>query len=137
MILRHIGDHIRRHRLDLGLSQRQVGLRIGVNAWTILDWETREMRPSTRYIPAVLHFLGYDPFPPPSGSLVERLRATRVLRGLSQRAAAELLGVDKHTVWGWERGRRKICGPYVELVERFLLSAGRGRHQGGPDAQER
>jgi transcriptional regulator with XRE-family HTH domain len=120
-ILSHVGDHIRRRRLDLGISQYEAADRLGVEKSTVHNWEVKGTPPSTRYIPAVVSFLAYNPWPSPCGTLPERLRATRILRGLSQRATAEAIGVDKHTVWGWEKGRRKICGPYVERVERFLL----------------
>jgi len=120
-ILRQIGDHIRKRRLDLCLSQHQAAERLGVEASTVHNWEVKGTPPSTRYVPAVVSFLEYNPWPAPCGTLPERLRATRILRGLSQRATAEAIGIDKHTVWGWEKGRRKIGGPYLQVVETFLL----------------
>ena len=35
-----LGDHLRRRRLKLGLYQREVAARLGVNVWTIQNWET-------------------------------------------------------------------------------------------------
>jgi DNA-binding XRE family transcriptional regulator len=37
--LRSIGDHVRKRRLDLGLLQRDVALRIGVDKTTVFNWE--------------------------------------------------------------------------------------------------
>ncbi len=34
-----IGDHIRKKRLQLGLFQRELAQQLGVNVWTILNWE--------------------------------------------------------------------------------------------------
>jgi DNA-binding XRE family transcriptional regulator len=39
MELRSIGDHLRKRRLDLGLHQREVAVRIGVDKTTVYKWE--------------------------------------------------------------------------------------------------
>jgi DNA-binding XRE family transcriptional regulator len=62
--LRTIGDHIRKRRLDLGLLQREVALRIGVDKTTVYNWEAGRATPSLRGLPAVIWFLGYDPADP-------------------------------------------------------------------------
>jgi hypothetical protein len=37
--LTRIGDHIRRRRLDLGLSPREVAVKLGVDPSTVENWE--------------------------------------------------------------------------------------------------
>jgi transcriptional regulator with XRE-family HTH domain len=59
-----LGDHIRKHRLDLDLMQRQVGEQIGVDEATITNWERNATDPAVRFIPAIIEFLDYDPLPP-------------------------------------------------------------------------
>jgi len=59
--LRSIGDHVRKRRLDLGLLQREVALRIGVDKTTVFNWETGRASPGRRAMAGVVRFLGYEP----------------------------------------------------------------------------
>ncbi len=101
-----LGDHIRKHRLDLGLYQRQVAARIGVTESTIFNWESNATSPSVRQIPKVVAFLGYDPFSQPQ-SLRERLILRRKLLGLSQNTMAKRLRVDETILWYFEKVSRR------------------------------
>ena len=52
-------------------------------------------------------FFGHDPMGSVNdGDLPGRLRSFRRLQGLTQVAAARLLGIDPKTWWEWEMGRR-------------------------------
>jgi transcriptional regulator with XRE-family HTH domain len=106
-------------RLDLNLLQRQVADQIGVHPLTITNWEGNESRPETRFIPAIIRFLGYDPMPH-GDSLPERLAAGRKVLGLSQREMAERLGVDPATVRGWEAGLHRPNGKRLDVIGEFL-----------------
>ena len=57
------GEHIRRRRLVLYITQEEAALRLGVNAWTVHNWEVGETKPAIQFIPALVGFLGYDPEP--------------------------------------------------------------------------
>jgi transcriptional regulator with XRE-family HTH domain len=54
-----------KRRLDLGLVQREVAKKIGVDDETICHWETGKTEPATRFLLAILRFLGVDPRPLP------------------------------------------------------------------------
>jgi transcriptional regulator with XRE-family HTH domain len=112
-------DHIRKHRLDLNLIQRQVAEQIGVGEATITNWERNATTPAIRYIPAIIEFLGYDPLPP-TNSFSDRLATTRKVLGVSQRKIAEKLSVDPATVKGWESGMHKPMNKSVDLIGRVL-----------------
>ena len=116
-----LGDHIRKHRLDLNRIQRQVAEQIGVGEATITNWERNATTPAIRYIPAIIEFLGYDPLPP-ANSFSERLATARQTLGLSQRKMAEKLSVDPATVKGWESGMHKPTNKSLDLVGRVLWS---------------
>jgi len=58
-----LGEHVRRRRLELRLSQRQAAHRLRVNPWTVLNWEKGHTEPPIEAVPAIVRFLGYDPFP--------------------------------------------------------------------------
>jgi len=77
-----VGDHIRKRRLELGLLQKEAALQIGVNPWTVLNWEKSHTEPPVSAMRAILQFLGYDPCPEPR-TLPERLLAKR--REMGQR----------------------------------------------------
>ena len=101
-----IGDHIRKRRLDLGLFQRDAAAQIGVDTTSILNWETRGIKPEVHHHARIITFLGYNPLPEPKG-LPARLIWARSIRGMSRVTCAHLLGIDPTTLAGWETGRRK------------------------------
>jgi DNA-binding transcriptional regulator YiaG len=113
--IKRLGDHIRARRLDLKLLQRQVAEQIGVNGATITNWERNASTPVTRYIPAIIRFLGYDPAPPPT-SLPDRLVAVRRKLGLTQREMAERVGVDPCSLRDWESGHHRPTGKSLNLI---------------------
>jgi DNA-binding transcriptional regulator YiaG len=121
--LNTLGDHLRSRRLDLGLFQSKVAEHIGVDTTTIHNWEGNKSVPAIRYIPAILRFLGYNPFPP-ALTLPERLATVRKMLGMSQRNLAEFLGVDPGTLQGWEAGQHEPIGRNVALIDRFLIRPG-------------
>jgi DNA-binding XRE family transcriptional regulator len=95
--LNTLGDHIRASRIERGLFQSQVAEQIGVHELTICNWEGNESQPAIHYIPAILRFLGYDPFEP-DGSFPQRLVTSRRACGLTQKELAVELGVNPSTI---------------------------------------
>ena len=85
-----IGDHIRTRRLDLGLLQKDVAERIGVDTDTIMNWERNRCEPKIQYLPKIIDFLGYVPFAR-GESFPERLKSYRKLHGLTQQQLADEL----------------------------------------------
>ncbi len=130
-----LGEHLRRRRLVLSITQEEAACRLGVNSWTILNWETGQTKPEIRFIPALVEFLGYDPELVDERTLAGRLVAKRRLLGLSQREAARSLQTDPGTWAGWERGARITREAHWRAVEGFLenpsialqIAQGRGR----------
>jgi transcriptional regulator with XRE-family HTH domain len=130
-----LGDHIRRRRLMLAITQEEAAQRLGVNAWTVHNWETGQRKPEIRFLPSLVDFLGYDPEPVDEGTLAGRLVARRRELGLSQREAARSLQIDPGTWAGWELGARIAREAHRRAVEGFLenpgtasqLAQGRGR----------
>ena len=59
--LNTIGEHIRAHRLDLGLFQKEVAELTGVCTNTVTNWEKNRSDPDLGARPRVLKLLGYDP----------------------------------------------------------------------------
>ncbi len=59
-----LGDHMRKRRLDLKLTQKEVANVIGVDEMTIVNWELNHTEPLKKHISKIVHFLGYDSLAP-------------------------------------------------------------------------
>jgi transcriptional regulator with XRE-family HTH domain len=114
-----LGNHIRSKRLDLGLLQKEVAEKIGVDTTTIYNWERQRTEPEIRFIARITEFLGYDPFDEPE-SFPEKLKIYRLRMGLSQKKLAAKLDIDPGTLGGWERGEHKPEKMYRDLINEFL-----------------
>ena len=108
------GEHDKRCRLVQRLPQREAAKQLGVSPATILNWETGKTEPSVKSMPAILRWLGYDPYLEPS-TLPERMLAKRRATSWSV-SEARRLGVDAGTwgAWGaaFEFQSGDTCGRY-------------------------
>lgn len=68
-----LGQHLKKRRIKLGLHQKAVAERLGLDECTIGNWEKDRTCPAVRYLPRLIEYLGYDPFPTPQ-SFGDRLR---------------------------------------------------------------
>ena len=122
--LNTLGDHIRKHRLDLGLTQKNVAATLGVGELVVNGWEKHRFSPQPSHLPGIITFLGYTPSPydKVGDNVMEKMKLYRLTHGMSQMKFAKLLSVDQKTVAMWEVGKHT---PSMKLVERFLkLSPG-------------
>jgi transcriptional regulator with XRE-family HTH domain len=120
--LKTIGDHIKKRRLDLKLLQREVAERFGVDETTVQFWENNRVKPSLALTPKIIEFLGYDPLGAKPISLGEKIRHFRRLHGLSQKRLADILGIDKTTLAGWERREHQPTKRFFNRLNSFLKS---------------
>ena len=103
-----LGDHIRKHQLDLGLLQKQVAVQLPTTP-RAHNWESGHISPGFWCFSAIRLFLGYLPIPD-TGTLADELEVHRFVRGWSQKEAARDLGVDpEHAgeVGAWGVGARR------------------------------
>jgi transcriptional regulator with XRE-family HTH domain len=114
-----VGEHIKKKRLELALTQEKAGQLLGVTALTILYWEHGVFQPAVKHFPAILAFLGYDPKRPSPTCLSERLQAKRRELGWTQRDAARKLGIDPSTWSSWEGGGTIMLIAHRCLVAKF------------------
>jgi transcriptional regulator with XRE-family HTH domain len=101
-----LGAQLRRRRHELALDRRAVAKLIGVDEETLRGWEQDERPPLVHAYPAIIKFIGYDPWAQPK-TLAEVLLAERRRRGLQIKQAAKALGVDDGTWRHWEHGQWK------------------------------
>lgn len=92
---------------------------LGCDEKSLMWWEQDAREPLPRFYPAVIQFLGREPWVEPP-SLPERLQGERLRRGLTIEEAAEVVGVDEGTYGRWERGERKPQPHSLTLVAAFL-----------------
>jgi len=135
-----MGEHLKRRRVELGQKQVEAARILGITTVTLSCWELDKSFPSWDHQPAVIDYLGYDPFkdfgiqdprgnetgfvaflsaegPAPIGHL---LRRRRLELKLTVNACARKLGVDPKSINGWEKGRHEPCGWTEEAIRRFL-----------------
>ena len=120
---RTVGDHLRKRRLDLGLFQKDVAERVGVDVCSVTNWELNRTEPEIRYMPAILDFLGFVPFDT-GGTFGERVRTYRMCNGVSQEKLAEELRIDAGTLRKWEaeesQPSRKLQARVEEMIRHGL-----------------
>jgi len=116
---RTLAEHVKRLRVQRGLTQYQTARLLKVSSWTIRKWENGHTTPPVAYLPALIRFLGYDPFPQ-AHTLPERLRAKRRAMGWSIRAAARGIGVDAGAWSDWEEGGVILFRNHRRLVAQLL-----------------
>lgn len=114
-----LGAAIRRRRLELSLTQEGLAAQLQVNTWTVLGWEDGRHKPMDRFYPALIDFLGAEPWPSPQ-TIGDRLRAERLRRGLSQEQAAKVIQVNPGSISAWEGGRQPRHSLSMAKIEAFL-----------------
>ena len=114
-----VGEHIKHCRLKCRHSQKQTAYALEVQSLTILNWEKGYTEPPIESVPAILRWLGYDPYPEPK-TVPERMLAKRRKMGWSIKDAARQIGVDEGTWGAWERGETILFRKHRGLIARLL-----------------
>ena len=118
--LNHIGDHLRKVRLDRGLRQTDLVEIIGAEVHSITNWEKGHTKPSfPKYYGRIIKWIGYNPFPAPA-NLGEKLWQIRMIRGITAAEASKEIGVDQTTFARWERNEKEPWGICLEKLNRWL-----------------
>ena len=102
-----IGEHIKRERQLRGLRQCDVATELGVNTFTICNWENGQAVGRPRYYPIIIDWLEYDPFPEPQ-TIGQKLLQDRLRLGLTSQEMAQRNGVDQSVILKGEKSRRRI-----------------------------
>jgi ribosome-binding protein aMBF1 (putative translation factor) len=116
----HLGDHIRKRRIDLGLNRKELARQLGTNGWTMKHWEEHlKSRIEIRFYPAIIAFLGHNPLPEPKtrGQAIRRGRHTR---GWSRARLAKAAGVDEGTIQRLENDRKGMAKKSAQAICKVL-----------------
>jgi DNA-binding XRE family transcriptional regulator len=114
-----IGEHIRKHRMDLKLFQEDVANIIGVSECTVYNWEKRGHEPEIKHIPKIIKFLGYVPFDCP-GDVMGKLSYFKKIKGFSFLELGKLLGRDPDLLSSWLSHYKKPYPRNLDDINRFL-----------------
>jgi len=116
--LETLGDWIRKRRLDLKLTAKELGKILGVDQDTIYSWEYHRTSPNPRRLPGIIRFLGQEPGIKLRKFYGERILAFRKSRGLSRKQLAEIISIQTTTLRQWETDQ--AC-PSRLFLDRLLL----------------
>ena len=119
-ITRTYGEHIRKRRMELRLSQLKVAQILGVSECTVNNWERGRTEPTLGALPRINAFLGYQPKSAPSETLGKRIKAYRRTEGLSRKALASKLGIDPDTLGKWEHDESGPKGKQKQQFDSFF-----------------
>jgi len=117
-----IGDHIRKRRMDLGLTRKAAAEALNVDQLSLKNWEEQRTQAEVRFYPAIIGFLGYNPLPE-SQTFGEAVRLERETRGLSRKALAAAVGVDEGTIKRLEIDTPRMARRPIKAVCEFLSLA--------------
>ena len=107
--------------LDRGLQVEEVAVRIGVAPSMVTLWEMNRSQPMVSKLPAIIRFLGFVPYKPPS-TFGEWLKLVRRTLGYSQRHLASLIAGDQRSIKEWETDYRQPTRRSIEKLEAVLHS---------------
>ena len=104
----NLGEWIRKKRLDLGLTQKELAERLGVRSEAVSNWECGVWQPMITLLPRLNELLGMSPLAKPA-TFAEQLVFWRKCTGLQQGALAKKLGISPCTIGRWENGRKPLA----------------------------
>lgn len=114
-----LGRQLQVRRQILGHRQIDAAAIVGVDPKTWMGWERDKRQPYVHQYPALIRYLGYEPWAEPL-ALGDMLIAQRRRHGLSLKRAAEIVGVDEGTFGRWENGEWKPQQRSLPVIDRFL-----------------
>ena len=118
--LKTLGDHVRKVRLDRGMSQPDVAKILNVTPDSVTGWELNRHEPPPRYAKAIITFLGYFPFDSKNCSFGKRLYFARLIAGNTQEQAAEVVGCDESTLRLIELDEREPYARTRKKIEGYI-----------------
>ncbi len=115
-----LGDYLRRRRIELGLHQKDIAVRLNVATSTVWSWENRGLV-DLRFILRVIGFLGYNQVLQPE-NLLERLAWYKLVNGLTLEQLGAEMRRDPEQLADWLSGRHCPCRRNRQEIAFFLSS---------------
>lgn len=115
-----IAEHLLNRQLELKISQNEMARRIGVDPENIINWRLRGRLPRITFYPKIIEFLGYNPVQVDTGTIGGKIKMFRIENGLSQRAFAELSGLDESSICLWEKNEKSPLPSKLKILENII-----------------
>ena len=118
-----IGKDLKRRRLALGISIREVSRQLCVDPGSVRDWEAGRFTPRRENAIRIAEWLA-KPTPKSSRAAIEdvvrRMKERRQSLGWSQDRLTRHLGVSRNRVYEWEKGRGQPGPKSLEKIEKWM-----------------
>jgi DNA-binding XRE family transcriptional regulator len=135
-----IGQHLRKKRFSLGLRQSEAAQQLRVSERTLSLWETDRVYPTWPQQPAVIAYLGYNPFTSaalgrPRGNesseiailslgipknIGQQILKSRLEMKKARNQLAQELEVSVKTLRAWEMNQRQPLRSHRKRIDVFL-----------------
>ena len=115
-----LGDHLRKARLDRGLSQPEVARLLKVTPDTVTGWELNRYEPTIKCAGAIIAFLGYFPFTLDDCSLGKQLYYARLITGKTQQEVAQEIGCDESNLRRIELDQRRPQTKTYKKIQTYI-----------------
>lgn len=123
-----LGAHLEASRKQAGMRRLELASQLGVSEETIRLWEKGAVQPSSDRLARLIALVALETSDWPAHAnpnpelppLARRLWDERAGRGVTQTAAARILGVPQATYAGWETGRSTPGAPLHAALGEFL-----------------
>jgi transcriptional regulator with XRE-family HTH domain len=119
--LNTLGNHLRKVRLNRGLSQLEVARLLHVTPDTVTGWELNRHEPPARLAKDIIAFLGYCPAK--GNSLGKELYYARLITGKTQREVADMISCDESNLRRIELDQRKPKPQTLEKIKEYIKVA--------------
>lgn len=114
-----LGEHLKKRRVKLGLLQREVAKELRIDDASYFNWENDYRTPMIWFMPRLIEWLGYDPFPEPT-TAGEEIMAKRRRRGVSRKGLAKEMDIDESTLEKIEKSATVLKPGMVGIMRRAL-----------------
>ncbi|MFN0214171.1 MAG: helix-turn-helix domain-containing protein [Saprospiraceae bacterium] len=115
-----LGDHLRKVRLDRGLSQLDVSVILKVSTDMVTCWELNRNQPTAKFAKAIIDFLGYVPFKVEDCSIGKQLFYARLISGKTQKQVAKIIGCDASNLRYIELDQRKPQNEIQKKIQEYI-----------------
>jgi transcriptional regulator with XRE-family HTH domain len=111
-----IGEHIRKRRMEMRLTQEEVAKLIGVTTDSVTNWENNRSTPRLNLLPRVTKYLDIIPINLNPDTIGGMIKDYRLRKGLSQKDLGLLLRVNSSSISDWENN---ICLPNQQNLNKL------------------
>ena len=114
-----LGAELKRRRLELGITQKQAALRLGILPANYARFERNVHIPHIKKRKEINKFLGFNYWDDGSNSLGNRLLQYRLQNQLSAKELGKVIGVSRNTIKRLELGN-KVSGETKALINHWF-----------------